>query len=79
MTDDQMKPNRYLRWAKARKLVRDIQAHLAKGGKVVIGTHVKATVYSPKHIDMFKATKSGALVQHGKGWDCIDFCVVRFV
>lgn len=79
MNNDQMKANRYLRWAKARKRVSCIQRHLAAGGRVIIGTHTKATVYSASHADMFKATKDGAFVKRGKGWDCIDFSGVRLI
>lgn len=78
LTNDQMKPNRFARWAKARARVAKIKSHLSAGGRVVVGTMTKATVYSAKHVDMFKATKSGAYVQRGKGWDCIDFCAVGF-
>ena len=28
-------------------------------------------------MDMFKATKSGAYVQRGTAWDCIDGCDIR--
>jgi hypothetical protein len=52
---------------------------LAAGGRVVVGTMTKATVFNTKHVEMFKAAKSGAYVQRGKGWDCIDFCAVKFV
>lgn len=56
-----------------------IQAHLAvKGNKVMVATALRATVYSSKHVGMFKATANGLLVQRGKAWDCIDYCAIRF-
>ena len=57
MTNEQMKANRFLTWHKARKLVAKIQANLAAGRTVQIGTCTKATNYKAKHVDMFKATK----------------------
>jgi len=61
-----------------------IQAHLAEGGKVLIATYTKATLYSPKHAAMFKAptkpTEQGVYVQHGRRWDyVISAEYVRFV
>ena len=79
LTNDQMKPNRFAKWAKARAKVAAIKAHLKADGRVVLGTCTKAWVFTAKHADMFKATKSGAYVQHGKGWDCIDFSAIKFV
>lgn len=79
MSNDQMTENRFYRWAKARKLVSDIQRCLSTGGNVVLVTYTKATKYTSKHVAMFKATKSGAYVQHGKNWLCIDYCGFRFM
>ena len=76
LTNEQMKPNRFLRWHKARKKIAAIKAHLSQGHTVQIGTMTHATNYKAKHIDMFKATRSGAYVQRGKSWDCIDFCKI---
>jgi len=79
MTNDEMKPGRYLRWHKARRNAARIAAHLEAGGKVVIGTYTRATVYSKNHADMFRATRSGLFVRRGKHWDCIDYCAIRFL
>jgi riboflavin synthase alpha subunit len=76
MTNAEMKANRYYRWAKARKLVAAIRSHLAQGHTVQLTTYTKVTRYSAKHVDMFKATRSGAYVQSGKSWLCIDGCKV---
>jgi hypothetical protein len=77
MTNDQMKPGRFLRWHRARQAAARIRAHLASGGKVVVGTYTRATVYSGKHDDLFRATRSGLYVRRGRGWDCIDHCAIR--
>lgn len=78
LTNDQMIKNRYGHWAKARRLINDIQSTLNVGGYVVIGTCTQARQYDSRHVHMFKATPSGAYVQHGKKWSCIDCCFFRF-
>lgn len=72
LTNEQMKPNRFVRWAKARKRIAFIVSNLEAGKTVQLTTYTKATRYTAKHKDMFKATKGGAYVQRGKSWDCID-------
>jgi len=72
MTNAEMKSNRYLRWHKARCRIAWILARIAEGHTVQIATHTRAVRYTAKHAAMFKATKSGAFVQRGKVWDCID-------
>jgi hypothetical protein len=76
MTNQEMKPNRFLRWHNARVLVGKINSALENGAIVQLTTYTHATRYTKKHIGMFKACKSGAYVQHGKRWDCIDGCKV---
>ena len=78
MSNAEMKPNRFLRWATARKLVASIQSHLLAGGTVVMGTYTKATAYKKAHAEWFTATRSGAYVRSGKGRVCIDYCGFRF-
>ena len=63
---------RFLRYARARKRVAWIKTQLAAGRIVQLATYTKATRYHARHVDMFKATKAGAFVRRGKGWDCID-------
>lgn len=77
LTNDQMKPNRFARWAKARKRINFILENLEAGRTVQIATYTKAVRYTAKHKEMFKATKTGAYVQRGKNWDCIDGCNVQ--
>ena len=77
LTNSQMKAGRFLRYALARKRVAWIKAQLAAGRIVQLITYTKATRYHARHADMFKATKAGAFVRRGKGWDCIDFSDLR--
>jgi hypothetical protein len=79
MTNDQMKPNRFLRWHRARQTARKITIHFARGGKVLVGTYTRATIYNRKHIDLFRATQSGLLFKCGKNWNCIDYAAIRFL
>ena len=74
LTNDQMIANRFGRWARARRLVAWIAEQHAAGRTVYVCTATKATGYGPKWSGMFKATRSGAFVQAGKGWNCIDYC-----
>ena len=77
LTNDQMIAGRFARWAEARKKIAWIKEHLAAGHTVQLTTYTKCTRYKAKHMDMFKATKSGAYVQRGTAWDCIDGCDIR--
>jgi riboflavin synthase alpha subunit len=77
MTNDQMKAGRFVRWHVARRKVAFIQGHLAAGRTVYICTMTKATKLSAKHAGMVKATKSGAYMQAGKSWVCIDGCALK--
>lgn len=77
LTNQDMTPNRFLRWHKARQRIAWIKARLAEGATVQLTTYTRATRYTAKHAEMFRATKTGALVQRGKRWDCIDGCDVR--
>ena len=77
MNNGQMKPNRFYRWAEARRKHRLIVQHLQSGGKVVVATYTHATIYTSQHVDMFKATQSGLYVRAGKRWDCLDFSNIQ--
>ena len=78
LTNAQMKPKRFYHWAVARKKAAKIQAHLAAGKAVAIGTQTRCWILKAKHAAMIKATKSGLFMQRGKAWDCIDYCAIRF-
>lgn len=77
LTNDQMKAGRFARWAKARAKVAAIRNALSAGNVVMICTATRAVQYGATHVDMFKATKTGAFVARGKNWDCIDFSTIR--
>jgi hypothetical protein len=77
LSNDQMTANRFARWAKARKTVAAIKRHLSQGHTVYICTATKATKYTAKHVDMFKATRTGAWVQHGRKWANFDYCRIQ--
>jgi hypothetical protein len=77
LTNEQMIPNRVKRFADARRRIRFITDQLALGRTVMLCTHLKVTQYTKKHIGMFRATKTGAYVQRGKSWDCIDYVSVK--
>ena len=72
-----MKAGRFLHWYKARVKVAGIQTHLAAGRTVYICSMTHITKLTAKHANMVKATKSGAWLQRGKRWDCIDYCGIR--
>lgn len=58
--------------------LQQIRNHLLAGGEIMVVTAYKGTMYSKKHIDMFKATQSGLYVQRGKNWDCLNFTTIKF-
>lgn len=73
MTNDQMKANRYLTWANARRKLAWVKARLAEGRTVAVTTYTKQTRYKPQHADMFVARKNGLFVQRGKSFVCLNF------
>lgn len=77
MTNAQMTADRFAKWARARKRIAWVIAHLEAGRMVQLTTYTRATRYTKKHAAMFKATRAGAFVQRGKSWDCIDYCDLR--
>lgn len=77
ISNEQMTPNRFGRWHAARKRIAYIKAQLTSGKTVYLCTPLTAIKCTHKHIDMLKATKTGAYVQMGKRWDCIDYSAIR--
>lgn len=71
-------PGHFARWATARRLVARIQAHISRGGAVIVSTYTKAWQFDARHATYFKASPSGAFMRRGKSWDCIDGCAIRF-
>jgi len=79
MTNNQMKSGRFLRWHEARRKIEWIVAMLEAGTMVQLTTYGHAMRYTRKHTEMFKATRSGAYVQSGYQWVCIDGCQINGV
>lgn len=77
LTNEQMKAGRFLRWHKARRKIAAIVGHLNAGHTVYVCTMTRATKFDRRHVAMFMATRTGALVQRGKSWDCIDYCGIE--
>lgn len=76
MSNDEMKPGRFLKLYKGRKMFRWISEQIVSGRRVVVCTYTHATIY--KAISQFKLGASGSVYsQHGKRWDCIDGCALR--
>lgn len=78
MDNSKMTAGRYERWAKSRKIVRDIKQHLASGGLVVISTYTKVWRYDVRHVDWFEARRSGAYVRQGKSFVYFEGCRIAF-
>jgi hypothetical protein len=60
-------------------LLRDILARLAEpGGRVMVATYLRATVYDRRHAGMFALRGGRVHVARGRHWDCIDGCAIKF-
>jgi hypothetical protein len=79
LSNEQMKPNRFGKWAAARKRAAKIAAAFDAGAEVWTCTMTKRTKYTAKHASMFKAGKDAVYVQRGKSWDCLIFTPVFVV
>lgn len=77
LANDKMTPNRYGKWHQARQRINYIKDQLRAGKTVYLCTTLTMIKCTAKHLDMLKATKTGAYVQMGKRWDCIDYCAIR--
>ena len=77
LTNAQMTPNRYGIWSQARKRINYIKEQLRAGKTVYLCTPLTMIKCTVKHLDMLKATRTGAYVQMGKRWNCIDYCAIR--
>ncbi len=71
ITNAEMKPSRYARWASARRKLAWITSQVNAGATVYLSSHTRATKITRKHLPLLKATKSGLLVKCGKKW--IDY------
>ena len=77
LPNSKMKEGRFLKWARARKKVAWIKDQLGKGRMIQVTTYLRATRYTEKHAEMFKAGRDGVYVQRGKNWDFISGCDIR--
>lgn len=73
MTNEEMVAGRFFKWANYRKMISSIQATLAADGVIQIVGYGRVIECDKRHAGMFKATKSGAFIQRGKKWDCLNF------
>lgn len=79
LTNEQMKPNRFAKLARGRRLLARMNAAWNAGGFVSVGTATRYTDCKVKHRDMVSMGKSGSLyVVAGKKHNCIDFCSIQF-
>ena len=80
LTNEQMKPGRYAKLAKGRKIYRRMLACWDAGGYVRVGSATSYSDFKPQHRDRVKLGASGSLYMtlRGKRWDCIDFCNFQF-
>lgn len=76
LKNSEMIPNRYAKWARARRVVAFIQSSLDAGRTVYLTTYTHRYVITANHRDLFKATKDGAFMASGKKWLSIDGCRV---
>lgn len=79
MTNDQMRPGRFLKLQRGKKLFARMNQAWDNGGFVRVGTATRYTDYKAKHREMLRMGESGSLyVARGKRWDCLDFCSFQF-
>ncbi|MEM8801096.1 MAG: hypothetical protein AAGF55_01025 [Pseudomonadota bacterium] len=79
LTNDQMKPQRFAKLAKGRKLMARMAECWDRGGFVRVGTSLNYTDYKPKHRDLIEMGRSGSIyARRGKRADCLDFCSFQF-
>jgi hypothetical protein len=72
LTNDNMKPGRFLKLQNGRNRMAWIQKQLALGRRVIVSTHLHRTIYSKP--EQFKMDRLGYVYAiNGKAWNCIDF------
>ena len=73
LTNADMRPDRFARWAAARRKAAWIASCLAAGRVVYVITATRATKIDARHADAIKATKGGLLLRSGRSW-VSDYC-----
>lgn len=61
-----------------REMGEKIVNHLKNGGAVAVRTHLRTTIYHPKHADWFSFSDKGIYVRSGKSKVCVSFCTFCF-
>lgn len=78
MTNEEMKPGRFLKMARGRKIFAGMNRCWDKGGVVVIATGLRAAQIKANARECVVLGKSGSLyIRRGKSMDCIDFCAIK--
>jgi hypothetical protein len=78
MTNDEMTPNRFGRWAYARQTHARIMDTFAKGGIVILCSYTKPIQYDARYVHLFEVRKSGLYVKQGKRWVCTSNVTWKF-
>lgn len=78
LRNDQMRENKYGRWALAKKLYYRIQDTFQARGIVTVATCTQAQHYDARHRFLFTYDMTGVYVQRGKHKECISLCGFRF-
>lgn len=79
LTNEQMKPGRFLRLHRGRKRLARMVACWGKGGVVYISTHLRTVKVDAKRQNAVTMDARGSLyVLRGRHRDCIDFCNIQF-
>lgn len=77
MTNDQMKPGRFERMMRYKRLYASITAAIDKGLTIQVTTRTRSTLYT--RASQFKMDRLGVYAQRGKHWDDITGCSIRSV
>ena len=77
MTNDQMRPGRFERMMRYKRLYASIMSEIDKGLAVQVTTYTRSVVYTKA--SQFKMDRLGVYAQRGKHWDDITGCSIRSV
>jgi len=74
LSNADMKPNRYAKWARSKKIYIFMTEYLGVGGSSYIHTAYRTTVIrNPADL---KYDRCGVYVRRGKHWDDISYCEI---
>lgn len=77
MTNDQMKPGRYLKLHIARKKVAWTKARIAEGRVVYLTSGISRVKIVAKNVECLKPTKQGLMLQSGKRLESVHHHELR--